>query len=372
MIKIAYDQNIVEAESLLSDLFDLTPFDGRSLTANFLAPFEGLLVRSVTTVDHHLLSSSSLSFVGTATAGIDHIDTDYLTESNIAFSSAAGSNATSVAEYVLSSLKECNLLDTLNLSVGIIGYGHVGKEVARILKALGFIVLPYDPPLFESGNTDDLVSLDELYEADILTLHTPLTTATQSEHPTSGMISRSFLSKFKKGLTLINSARGGIIIEEDVMTLSQEGFFKDIILDVFNNEPTPFPDYLSCARFYTPHIAGYSYTGKVRGTLMMRDALIHHFNLITPPATAPITTQTLSLEGLTATDALEKVLSSVYSIQGDFNRSQAIMEQNDGVLFDTLRKKYPHRLEYSDYSIKNIPSAKLKEQLKKLGFTIQD
>ncbi|MGL1901412.1 MAG: 4-phosphoerythronate dehydrogenase [Fibrobacterales bacterium] len=371
MIKIAYDQNIVEAESLLSDLFDITPFDGRSLTPHFLEPFEALLVRSVTPVNRQLLSSSQLSFVGTATAGIDHIDTGYLKESNCTFASAAGSNATSVGEYVLSALKECNLLNKPNLKVGIVGYGHVGKEVARLIKALGITALPYDPPLVDSGISTDLVSLETLYEADVLSFHTPLTTSNQSQYPTSGIVNRSFLSNFKTGLTFINSARGGIVVEEEIIALAKEGFFKDIILDVFNHEPTPSQDYLKCASVYTPHIAGYSYTGKVRGTLMMRDALLKHFNLNRPKTTTPVSSNTICIKELTDTEALEKVLSSVYSIQDDFEHSKPIIQKSDGILFDTLRKEYPRRLEYSDYCIENILSSKLKEQLKKLGFLLK-
>ena len=103
-MKIVYDQNIPLAQELFQNLGQLVGVDGRSLNSNFLKCADVLLVRSVTTVNADLLEGTNIKWVGSATAGINHIDTRYLNSKKIPFCNAPGSNAQSVAEYVLSAI----------------------------------------------------------------------------------------------------------------------------------------------------------------------------------------------------------------------------------------------------------------------------
>ena len=108
---------------------------GRNITSKTLKDADVLLVRSITNVNQELLEGTKVKFVGSATAGIDHVDIDYLENNNIYFCHAPGSNSNSVAEYVVSGLLNISRQKKINLSgltIGIIGYGHVGTIVNRI------------------------------------------------------------------------------------------------------------------------------------------------------------------------------------------------------------------------------------------------
>ena len=139
-LSIVADRQILLAEETFSRFGDVELVDGRSIDEAAVKNADVLLVRSVTPVDESLLKNSKIGFVGSATSGIDHIDTDYLKKSNISFVHAPGSNARSVAEYVLSSLlatAEFNNFDLTKKTVGIIGCGQVGSRLKRFLESLG-------------------------------------------------------------------------------------------------------------------------------------------------------------------------------------------------------------------------------------------
>ena len=143
-MKILFDENMPYAKEFFSEFCaadELVPFSGRYLTAQQVAGADVLLVRSITQVNEALLKdNTTLSFVGTATIGMDHIDQAYLAERNIAFHSAPGCNAISVAEYVISSLvvlAERYLFDLTKMTVGIVGGGNTGTQLSEKLTALG-------------------------------------------------------------------------------------------------------------------------------------------------------------------------------------------------------------------------------------------
>src|SRR5690606_26033042 len=112
-------------------------------------------------------------FVGTATAGIDHLDTHALDQRNIAWASAAGCNAQAVAEWVLAVLTVT--LDQIPGPIGIVGFGNVGSRLARLLRGFGHEVLACDPPLARAGHAEPLVGFDELWaRCPIVSFHVPL------------------------------------------------------------------------------------------------------------------------------------------------------------------------------------------------------
>ncbi len=142
-MKIIADTNIPFVKECFSSIGDVSVISGRDITTDVLNDADILLVRSITKVNAELLDGSGVRFVATATIGTDHIDNDYLNSRDIGFASAPGSNANSVAEYVVASLLELAKkldFDLAEKSIGIVGVGNVGSKVERKCKSLGMKV----------------------------------------------------------------------------------------------------------------------------------------------------------------------------------------------------------------------------------------
>ena len=166
------------------------------MTADDVAGADILLVRSVTKVTEALLKGSNVRFVGTATIGTDHIDTEYLESQRIGFASAPGCNSQAVVDYVLSALSvvvDTRGIDFRDLTVGIVGVGNVGSLLRQRLQDMKVKVLANDP--FKDQDEENLVSLDEALPADVVTLHTPITK--KGDHPTYHLINAERLAQMK-------------------------------------------------------------------------------------------------------------------------------------------------------------------------------
>ena len=230
----------------------------------------------MTQVNNKLLAhANKLSFVGTATIGIDHIDTQLLDDKNIAFSSAPGCNAIAVAEYVISSLFALSQENARPLSgqtIGIVGVGNIGSCLAQKLKALNVTVLLCDPIKHEQGLLREHVALDELLaQSDIVTFHVPL--IKNGEHKTLHMMNKERLKALKPGLTLINASRGDVIDNQALLEIMQAGADLDLVLDVWEKEPNILTELLEHVRYASVHIAGHTLEGKARGTQMLYQKL---------------------------------------------------------------------------------------------------
>ena len=274
-LSIIADRQILLANEAFSKFGDVKLVDGRSIDQQMVKHADVLLVRSVTQVNESLLKDSKVSFVGSATSGIDHIDLEYLEKSKIYFSHAPGSNARSVAEYVLSSLlvaAEYHGFPLSDKTVGIIGCGQVGSRVKRFLQALGVRCLLNDPPLFDLTQDQSYVELDHLFEADIITLHVPLTL--DGEYPSYKLVNKSFLDRLKSDVIFINTARGEVVDEIALLGFKKSNPTSSLILDVWCNEPEINTDLLRETFIATPHIAGYSYDGKLKATAKLAEALV--------------------------------------------------------------------------------------------------
>ena len=275
MIKIAADSQIPNLEPRLSELFDaeysLQYFECYQLQSNDLKDIDALLVRSTVQVDQELCNNSQIKFVGSATAGINHLDTKYLNDQDIAWGHAPGCNAASVTHYVMAAIGELIQEGLFNVrqSVGIVGYGNIGKRLYQLLAALNIQVYAHDPFLEDPL----LVGLDQILACDLITIHVPYSTA--GAHPTSKMINQSH-QKILKDKILINTSRGGVVCEALVLE-SQELIY---IADVWQDEPTPSLDIINKAFIATPHIAGYSIEGKLNGTFMIAMECARVFNCI--------------------------------------------------------------------------------------------
>ncbi len=359
-MKIVADANI----PLLADAFgplgevDARPAD--ALTPASLADADALLVRSVTRVDADLLDGSGVRFVATATIGIDHVDTDYLARRGIGFASAQGSNARSVAEYVLAAL--CVLAGRtgrhlLDLSVGIVGVGNVGGRLAGMLEALGLRVLRNDPPLARRTGDPRYVPLDALAGADVLTFHVPLTRS--GPDATWHMIDGALLDRLGAGAWLVNTSRGAVADTAALVAAARAGRLGALVLDVWENEPAISVDLLARADLATPHVAGYSYDGKVNGTRMVLEALREHFGLernwdpgplMPPPANPRVEVP----PGAGVQESLGRAIRAAYDIQEDDRRLREVLRRPPDerpACFTALRRDYPVRREFPQTTV---------------------
>lgn len=257
-----------------------------------------LVVRSKTKVNEELVDRMrNLKCVITATHGIDHVDVDYLKEKGIKFYNAPVQSydvAQGVVAYILAhstnllegdrsmkrgewkkkELRGCRIKGKI---LGIIGYGRIGKEVARIASALEMNVVVYDPYV-KSGEI--AVTLDELLEtSDFITMHVPLTEETKH------MIGKNEISKMKNGAYLVNTSRGGVIDEGALLDALYEGKLSGVALDVYEHH-LPFENELSNRLIKnkrviaTPHSIGQTIgaiEGKGEGVIeIIRDHIRRH------------------------------------------------------------------------------------------------
>ena len=357
-MKIVADANIPFVKEAFSEFGDVEVVSGRSISRETVADASMLLVRSVTPVGRELLEGSSVKFVASATTGIDHVDAAYLAQNNIGFAYAPGANANSVAEYVIAAIilfAEKNSIDLAGKTLGIIGVGNVGGRLFSLANALGLRCLLNDPPKKKLTKSDFFRDLDTvLAQSDIVSLHVPLTSS--GEFPTFHLAGSEFFSKIKKGTIFINSSRGNVV-DEKALRSARRDRLDGLIVDVWENEPAISLETLAMADFATPHVAGYSYDGKIHGTSMVYEAACaFHFKSKTWRAEKCIqegAAQNLDLRKC-PTPLAKAVGASCPIVDDDARLREALTmpdEKKRAGHFDGLRAGYPQRLEFSHFSL---------------------
>ena len=234
-MKIIVDDKIPYIREALSGITrDIIYIKGADITASDVSNADALIVRTRTRCDERLLGGSKVRFVATATIGIDHLDTQWLDSAGIRWVNCPGCNAASVGQYLLTSLLTLQRDHGLHLdraTLGIVGYGHVGRAVKAVGEKLGMNIIVNDPFL----NLPELVSLDTIRrEADVVTFHVPLTS--DGEHPTMHLADRSFLMGLcREGVTVVNTSRGGIVDENALLEAMDKGIVRHAIIDTWEN-----------------------------------------------------------------------------------------------------------------------------------------
>ncbi|MFU9136782.1 4-phosphoerythronate dehydrogenase PdxB [Erwinia tasmaniensis] len=371
IVKILVDENMPYARELFSRTGHVVAVPGRPVPQAELDDADGLMVRSVTKVNAELLSGKPVKFVGTATAGTDHIDEAFLKEQGITFSAAPGCNAIAVVEYVFSSLLLLAERDGFQLAdrtVGIVGVGNVGRRLQARLEALGIRTLLCDPPRADRGDPEAFLPLDALVaQADIITFHTPLNK--QGEYKTLHLADEALLLALKPGSILINACRGPVVDNAALLKVLHQRSDLSVVLDVWEPEPELSLPLLEKVDIATAHIAGYTLEGKARGTTQVFEAWTAWLGqpqqvaldtLLPAPEFTHIT-----LNGRLDQATLKRVVHLVYDVRRDdapLRKVAAIPGE-----FDRLRKNYPERREWSSLRV----SCDVEETallLKKLGF----
>lgn len=358
-MKIVADANIPQVAEAFQHLGEVELIPGREIRQAHLTDCQCLLVRTVTHVNQQLLDSTAVEFVGTATIGTDHIDEKYLQQKDISFTNAAGCNAEAASEYVISGLfalsKQRNF-DPFKLRAGIVGCGNVGSRLYQKLNALGIETLRNDPPLAKESANNEYVDLDTILEqCDFISLHVPLTLS--GEHATKHLFDQKQLSRLRENCLLVNAARGPVIDNQALLGAMQQKPDLMVFLDTWEDEPRPLPELLTKVDLATPHIAGYSVEGRLRGTQMILDAACEHFGRSSDWHMSKLLPERIDLEVKGAKDDREfwqTVFARHHDIWADHEALLKILELEDdqvGAYFDSLRRVYPERFEYERYRL---------------------
>lgn len=273
-MKILIERNIPFAEGLFEPYAEVAYLRPEEFTPQSVKNADAMIVRTRTRCDARLLEGSRVRFIATATIGTDHIDLPWCGDAGIKVANAPGCNAPAVAQYVLASISHLTGGNPAGLTLGVVGVGHVGSIVERWARQAGMKVLPNDPPRQAAEGGDTWHSIEEIArEADIITFHTPL------DESTRHIVGEEFISSLKRKPIIINAARGGITDTDELVQALDRGTVSKAVIDCWENEPQISTALLARATIATPHIAGYSYEGKVRATRMAADALCAHFGL---------------------------------------------------------------------------------------------
>ncbi len=281
--------------------FDVTYSPGISSDELYkiIDQFSGLIVRSSTQVTAKLIERmDNMEVIGRAGAGIDNIDIDAATRKGIIVMNTPGGNTISTAEHTMAlMLSMCRHIPQANQSMregkwdrkkysgtelnnktlGIIGLGKVGKEVALRAKAFGMNLIGFDPVLSSEVASKigvKLVDLNELFRSsDIITVHVPLSNETKN------LISKESLSKCKKGVKIINCARGGIVNEQDLLSALESSIVSSAAFDVYTTEPPDFNNELfkNSKIITTPHLGASTEEAQEKVAIQIAEQIIDLF-----------------------------------------------------------------------------------------------
>jgi erythronate-4-phosphate dehydrogenase len=373
-VKIVADDKIPFLRGALEPYAEVVYMPGKEITNEVLKDADALLVRTRTKCNEHLLSGTKVRFIGTATIGYDHIDTQYCNNNNIRWTNAPGCNSSSVQQYITSALLTVASVSGFNLrekTLGIIGVGNVGSKVAKLGKVLGMNVLMNDPPRTRKEGGKEFAALERvLKEADIITVHVPLTIS--GEDKTYHLFDENAFTKMKKGSWFFNSSRGEVVETSALKKVLGSSVLGGAVIDVWENEPDIDTDLLTKVFAATPHIAGYSTDGKANGTAIVVNYLSSCFNLphenwYPGDVPEPVNTEiVIDCIGRTDEEIIREAVLHTYDIKADdekFRKSPADFERQRG--------DYPLRREFPSYSVRlSNSSGNVRSVIEKLGFNI--
>jgi erythronate-4-phosphate dehydrogenase len=361
-MRIVADRNIPYVREAFGEAGQLDLLASAAIDADAVRNADALLVRTEVRVDRKLLEGSSVTFVGTATIGADHVDAGYLGERGICWTNAPGSNADAVKEYVLAALTHLAGAKSVSLqgmTLGIVGVGNIGSRVAKVARAWGMQVLLNDPPLYRSTGDTSYLPLDALMDADIITIHIPLTSA--GPDATFHLFDAYRLRAMKRGSILLNTSRGAVVDNQVLREVLESGHLGGVVLDVWEKEPMIDTALLRKVDLGTPHIAGYSLEGKARATAMLYDALCAHFRI--PPrwkmasALPAVTDHEISVnEGAGDPEAIvAEIVKECYPILRDDASLRAMLDvpaEHCKEFFTRLRTGYAFRREFANRTVR--------------------
>ncbi len=336
-MKLVIDDAVWEYEKIFSKFGNIVALPGRNINDKDVLDCDVLIIRSRTKINESLINNSSVRFVGSTVAGLDHVDQDYLQRNKIEFASAQGCNANAVAEYVISAM--VNIADEFNFklsnrTLGIIGVGNVGSQLNLKAKKLGMKTLLNDPPRQRKENLDNFVDLNSALSADIVSFHTPLTFT--GKDASYNLLAEHNFHLISNDTILINAARGGIIDEN----IWQKTKTKANVIDCWENEPNINSTLQKSAYWATPHIAGHSIDAKYMGSFMIYKELCKYLNIEEDKKVAKLLGNKRKKINK---NTLKDTLNAIYPF---INDDLAI---RDTIKFEDYRRHYPDRYEWHHF-----------------------
>jgi len=351
-MKIVADTQIPYVKDYFSSYLELVLKPGRRITSDDVKDADILLVRSITPVNQALLAQSNVKFVGSVTAGADHLDTAWLDKAGIAWNVAQGFNAPPVADYVISvvaALQQRQLLGRQGIRVAVVGVGHVGKLVAKRLALLGVEVVLCDPIRAEEEPDFKSVELDTISDVDLISLHVPLKKT--GKHATYHCIDKDFLRRQKAGCVLLNASRGAVIDSSDLKQYGKHLFW---CFDVWENEPIVDKVILERSLIATPHIAGYSVQSKIRGIDMIYQRACER-GFIAPKPVSPVNMPVQQLTFSGSEHDWRDIVLGVFNpiVLSAMMRSKLLSAYDPGQEFDEMRNQFHYRHEFGYVEVAN-------------------
>lgn len=353
-MKIVVDKKIPFIKGVLEPYAEVIYSEGREISRDDLLNADALIVRTRTKCNEKLLKGTKVRFIASATIGFDHIDTAYCQAHDIAWTSAAGCNSSSVQQYIAAALihlAEEFRLDLSQKTIGIVGVGNVGTKVASLCKALGMTVLLNDPPRERLEGSKEFVQLETIIKsADIVTLHVPLNRGGVDN--TLHLVDEKFLSRMRSDQILINSSRGEVVGGEALKACLKGRQIAECVLDVWEHEPEIDTGLLGLVEIGTPHIAGYSADGKANGTAMSVQSVSRFFNLGLHdwfPSDVPSPASTafeLDCTAMGEQEIFANLIHRTYDVLSDDAKLRL-----SPATFEKQRGEYPLRREFSTYTV---------------------
>ena len=371
--KVVIASAIWVTPSLSALPIELVSIRGTQIAPADLKDANALLTRTVTRVDANLLQDSQISFVGTASAGTDHIDSRYLSERGIKLANAAGCNAGAVADYVLDAIYQCHRLESLinGATVGLVGYGAVGRHLTERLSELGGKVKVCDPFISSTEAGVTLCALPEVLGCSIVSLHAAM--HNDQPHPSAQMIDNTAVGYISPDALFINAGRGGLVTEKVLYSLADRGV--TLVLDTWPDEPSVSRELLSRAAFATPHIAGYTRTAKSNATAFLIEPLSRALGLNNPFDTLESEDTKQVIVDLSRQSDVHGLMDAMKAVsrlaQDDVDFREAWKESQTPDNFETQRTQYRLRDQYSASTLQAVnASTELRRLLSAAGFKL--
>jgi len=364
---LVVDSEIPFIKGVFEPFAEVRYFRWNEINRRVLEDADGMIIRTRTYCTPALLEGTRVSFIGTATVGVDHIDIDYCARSGIEVAHAAGCNASAVAQYVLTALLSMVYRQGKKLkqmTLGVIGAGNTGSRVAAMAQALGMKVLLNDPPRALREGGPGFIPLEPLLaQSDVISLHVPL------QPDTRHLADVSFFEQLIRTPMFINTSRGGVVDEAALVRFAPK--MSAVVLDVWENEPAISKMVLDRTSLGTTHIAGYSIEGKRNATVMMVRAAaaffewkaLKNYSLPSPS----VRSLSLSEPPKGMEEALYLLCNQIFPIFEEDFRLRLAPER-----FEELRSAYTFRRENSGYSVKGAAVEAISPKvLKALGFCVK-
>lgn len=341
-MKLVIDKSIPFIDGVFEPYAESVVYkEGRDICRDDVLDADGLVIRSRTRCDASLLEGTKVKIIATSSIGTDHIDLDYCHAHSILTRKAEGSKSGGVMNYVFSALYGTAARKSIPLAgavFGIVGAGSAGTRVALTAKALGFKVLLCDPPRAEAEGPEQFCSLDYLlHNSDIVSLHVPLNASTR------GLADAYFFSKMKYGAFFINTSRGEVVIEEDLISAIPK--LGPVIIDTWTGEPDINHTLLNLVDIGTPHISGYTYQSKLTSTSMAVRAIARFFGIQELYDYFPKVDKTLEAIKLDLADGSQGRIASAIQYNYPIFTDDFMFRMNPSGFLE-LRKAYQYRKEF--------------------------